>query len=233
MPHPDDVEISAGGTLALQASMGYKCGIIDLTRGDLGTRGTPEIRDSEAQNAAREMAVEVRENLAFRDGFFVNDEEHQLEVIKMIRKYRPEVILANAPTDRHPDHGKGGALVKTASFLSGLQKIHTELNGEQQMPYRPSLVLHYIQFQNLLPDVILDIKGFIEHKMRAIKAYKSQFYDPESNEPETVISGKNFLDSIEYRARDMGRLIGCDYGEGFIKAQDLGIKDIMHLSSTR
>lgn len=231
--HPDDVEISAGGTLAHQQSLGYKCGIVDLTRGDLGTRGTPEIRDQEAQNAAEELNVVVRENLGFRDGFFRNDEEHQLAVVKMIRKYRPEIILANAPTDRHPDHGKGGELVKIASFLAGLHKVETELDGKPQEAYRPRLVLHYIQFQNLVPDIILDIGSFIKAKMAAIKAYRSQFYDPNSSEPETVISGKNFLDSIEYRARDMGRLIGADYAEGFISAQDIGINDLMTLSSTR
>lgn len=231
--HPDDVEISAGGTLALQQSLGYKCGIVDLTRGDLGTRGTPEIRDQEAQNAAKELKVAVRENLGFRDGFFRNDEEHQLKLISIIRKYRPEIILANAPVDRHPDHGKGGELVKTASFLAGLHKVQTELEGKQQEAYRPRLVLHYIQFQNLVPAIILDIGNFIEAKMAAIKAYRSQFYDPTSSEPETVISGKNFLDSIEYRARDMGRLIGADYAEGFVSAQDLGINDLMTLTSTR
>jgi bacillithiol biosynthesis deacetylase BshB1 len=231
--HPDDVEISAGGTLALQQSLGYKCGIVDLTRGDLGTRGTPDIRDQEAQDAAAVLKVEVRENLAFRDGFFLNDEEHQLAVIRMIRKYRPEIILANAPVDRHPDHGKGGELVKTASFLAGLHKIESTIDGEIQQAYRPRLVLHYIQFQNLVPDVILDIGDFIEAKMAAIRAYRSQFYDPDSSEPETVISGKNFLDSIEYRARDMGRLIGTNYAEGFLSAQDLGISDLMSLTSTR
>lgn len=231
--HPDDVEISAGGTLAHQNSLGYKCGIVDLTRGDLGTRGTPEIRDQEAADAAAELKVEVRENLGFRDGFFVNDEDHQLAVIRMIRKYKPEIILANAPVDRHPDHGKGGELVKVASFLAGLQRIETELDGEIQQPHRPRLVLHYIQFQNIIPDIVLDIGNHIQSKMNAIKAYRSQFYDPASKEPETVISGKNFLDSIEYRARDMGRLIGTDYAEGFVSSQDLGITDLMHLTSTR
>lgn len=231
--HPDDVEISAGGTLALQSSLGYKCGIVDLTRGDLGTRGTVALREEEASNAAVELQVAVRENLGFRDGFFSNDEEHQLAVIKMIRKYRPEIVLANAPTDRHPDHGRGGELVRTASFLAGLQKIASECDGVPQIAYRPQLVLHYIQFQNLTPDVILNIDGFIEHKMKAIRAYKSQFYDPDSEEPKTVISGKNFLESIEYRAKDMGRLIGCDYAEAFISAQDIGISDLMVLSSTR
>ena len=231
--HPDDVEISAGGTLALQQSLGYQCGIVDLTRGDLGTRGTPEIRDREAQAAAVELKVAVRENLGFRDGFFRNDEEHQLAVMRSLRKYRPEIVLANAPRDRHPDHGKAAELVRTASFMAGLSKVETSLDGEIQQAYRPRLVLHYVQFQNLQPDIIIDIGDFIEAKMAAIKAYRSQFYDPNSSEPETVISGKNFLDSIEYRARDMGRLIGCDFGEGFISAQDVGVKDLMSLHSTR
>ena len=231
--HPDDVEISAGGTLAYQSQLGYSCGIVDLTRGDLGTRGTPEIRDQEADEAAKILGVKVRENLGFRDGFFRNDEQHQLEVIRMIRKYQPEIVLANAPVDRHPDHGKGGELVKTASFLAGLRKIETEEAGNIQEAYRPRLVLHYIQFQNLKPDVILDIGTNINVKMDAIKAYRSQFYDPNSKEPKTVISSKNFLESIEYRSRDMGRLIGVEYAEGFISAQDLGVSDLMQLHSVR
>ena len=231
--HPDDVEISIGGTMALQASLGYACGIVDLTRGDLGTRGTPEIRESEANAAAQILNVKVRENLGFRDGFFMNDEKHQLEVIKMIRKYRPEIVLANAPIDRHPDHGKGGELVKVASFLAGLRKIETELDGEKQEAYRPALVLHYIQFQNLTPDFILDIGEHIETKMKAIEAYRSQFYDPNSKEPATVISSKNFTDSIRYRSQDMGRLIGVEHGEGFVSAQNIGVKDLMQLSGVR
>lgn len=231
--HPDDVEISAGGTLALQASKGNLCGIVDLTRGDLGTRGTPQIRDAEANAAAEILNVKVRENLGFRDGFFKNDEEHQLEVIKMIRKYRPEIVLANAPTDRHPDHGKGGELVKVASFLAGLRKIETELDGKAQEAYRPRLVLHYIQFQNITPEIILDIGKYIELKMKAIEAYRSQFYDPNSKEPATVVSSKNFTDSIRYRSQDMGRLIGADHGEGFVSAQNLGIQDLMQLTSVR
>ena len=231
--HPDDVEISAGGTLALQSSKGNLCGIVDLTRGDLGTRGTPEIRDAEANAAAEILNVKVRENLGFRDGFFKNDEEHQLEVIKMIRKYRPEIVLANAPTDRHPDHGKGGELVKVASFLAGLRKIETELDGKAQEAYRPRLVLHYIQFQNITPEIILDIGEYIEVKMKAIEAYRSQFYDPNSKEPATVVSSKNFTDSIRYRSQDMGRLIGAEHGEGFVSAQNLGIQDLMQLTSVR
>lgn len=231
--HPDDVEISAGGTLAKQTALGYACGIVDLTRGDLGTRGTPEIRDAEAADAGRILRVKVRENLGFKDGFFTDDAAHRLEVVKMIRKYRPEIILANAPTDRHPDHGKGGELVKVAAFWAGLRKIETEYDGKMQEPYRPRLVLHYIQFQNLAPDIIVNIGEHIEDKMNAIAAYRSQFYDPNSKEPATVISSKNFTDSIRYRSQDMGRVIGAEHGEGFVTAQDIGINDIMHLTSVR
>lgn len=231
--HPDDVELSCSGTLAKQSSLGYKCGVVDLTQGELGTRGTAEIRLEEAQAAGKIMGLAIRENLGFRDGFFKNDIEHQLEVIRMIRKYRPEIIIANAPTDRHPDHGRGSFLVKEASFLAGLRKIETMDDGLVQEPYRPSLLLYYIQFQSLTPDFIMDIGEHIDTKVASIKAYKSQFYDPNSDEPQTVISSKNFMESVHYRAQDMGRLIGVEYGEGFIKAQDLGLSDLMHLSGVR
>ncbi|PTM03288.1 MAG: bacillithiol biosynthesis deacetylase BshB1 [Bacteroidetes bacterium] len=231
--HPDDVELSCSGTLAKQSSLGYKCGVVDLTQGELGTRGTAEIRLEEAQAAGKIMGLAIRENLGFKDGFFKNDIEHQFEVIRMIRKYRPEIIIANAPTDRHPDHGRGSFLVKEASFLAGLRKIETLDDGLVQEPYRPSLLLYYIQFQSLTPDFIMDIGEHIHTKVASIKAYKSQFYDPNSNEPQTVISSKNFMESVHYRAQDMGRLIGVEYGEGFIKAQDLGLSDLMHLSGVR
>tara|TARA_R110002050_G_scaffold235241_5_gene371144 strand:+ start:2793 stop:3518 length:726 start_codon:yes stop_codon:yes gene_type:complete len=231
--HPDDVELSCSGTLAKQSSLGYKCGVVDLTQGELGTRGSAEIRLEEAQAAGKIMGLAVRENLGFKDGFFKNDIEHQLEVVRMIRKYRPEIIIANAPTDRHPDHGRGSFLVKEASFLAGLRKIETMDEGLVQESYRPSLLLYYIQFQSLTPDFIMDIGEHIHTKVASIKAYKSQFYDPESKEPQTVISSKNFMDSVYYRAQDMGRLIGVEYGEGFIKSQDLGLSDLMHLSGVR
>lgn len=231
--HPDDVEISAGGTLAYQSSLGHSCGIIDLTKGDLGTRGTPEIRMKEAADAGEILGVKTRENLGFKDGFFLNDSDHQMEIIKMIRKYQPEILISNAPTDRHPDHGKGSELVKIASFLSGLRRIETKLNGEIQQPYRPRLILQYIQFQNLSPQIILNIGDKMDVKMKSIMAYKSQFYDPNSNEPKTVISSENFMESLRYRSRDMGRLIGVDYAEGFLSPQDIGTDDIMNLYSVR
>jgi bacillithiol biosynthesis deacetylase BshB1 len=231
--HPDDVELSCSGTLAKQTALGYKCGVVDLTQGELGTRGTPEIRLKEAQAAGEIMGLSARENLGFKDGYFKNDAKHQLEVIRMIRKYRPEIVIANAPTDRHPDHGRGSFLVKEAAFLSGLRKIVSIDDGKEQEPYRPSLLLYYIQFQNLSPDFIVDIGEHINTKVAAIKAYKSQFYDPSSKEPKTVISSKNFMDSVTYRAQDLGRLIGAEYGEGFLKSQDLGLSNLMHLSGVR
>jgi bacillithiol biosynthesis deacetylase BshB1 len=231
--HPDDVELSCSGTLAKQTALGYKCGVVDLTQGELGTRGTPELRLKEAQAAGEIMGLSARENLGFKDGYFTNDASHQLEVIRMIRKYRPEIVIANAPTDRHPDHGRGSFLVKEAAFLSGLKKIVSIEDGQEQEPYRPSLLLYYIQFQSLSPDFIVDIGEHIHTKVAAIKAYESQFYDPSSNEPKTVISSKNFMDSVTYRAQDLGRLIGAEYGEGFIKAQDLGLSNLMHLSGVR
>lgn len=231
--HPDDVELSCSGTLAKQNALGYACGVIDLTQGELGTRGTAEIRLQEAADAAKVMGLKVRENLGFRDGFFTNDEDHRLKIIEQIRRFRPEIVIANAPTDRHPDHGRGSFLVKEASFLSGLKMIKTRWEGEEQEPWRPQLVLYYIQFQSLKPDFIIDIGEHIHTKVKSIEAYRSQFYDPNSKEPSTVISSKNFMDSVTYRARDMGRLIGVEYGEGFIAAQDLGLEDLMQLKGVR
>lgn len=213
--HPDDVELGCGGTLAKEISLGKKVGIIDLTRGELGTRGSAEIRDSESARASEILGVSIRENLKFRDGFFLNDEKHQLEAIKMIRKYRPEIVLCNAVDDRHIDHQKGSSLVSDACFLSGLRMIETELNGEKQEAHRPKVVYHYIQWKNIEPDFVVDISGFMEKKLAAVFAYDSQFFDEKSNEPVTPIATKNFQESIEYRAKDLGRLIGVEYAEGY------------------
>lgn len=231
--HPDDVELSCAGTLAKQVALGSKCGVVDLTQGELGTRGTAEIRLEEAQAAAKVMGLSARENLGFRDGFFSNDEQHKLEVVKMIRKYRPEIVIANAPSDRHPDHGRASFLLKEASWLAGLRQVKTSLEGEEQEAWRPQMLLYYIQFQNLQPDFIVDIGDYIHTKIESIKAYASQFYDPNSSEPKTVISSKNFLESVTYRAQDLGRLIGAEYGEGFIKAQDLGLDNLNSLKGVR
>ncbi|MEM6722184.1 MAG: bacillithiol biosynthesis deacetylase BshB1 [Bacteroidota bacterium] len=213
--HPDDVELGCGATIAKEISRGKTVGILDLTRGELGTRGSADLRDKEAANAAKILGVSVRENLAFADGFFQNDTTHQLEIIKIIRKYQPEIVLCNAINDRHIDHGKGSKLVSDACFLSGLLKIETELNGKSQEKWRPKHVYHYIQWKNLEPDFVVDVSGFIDKKHEAVMAYSSQFYDPNSEEAETPITSKNFIDSINYRARDLGRLIGVDHAEGF------------------
>ncbi len=213
--HPDDVELGCAATIAKEISLRKKVGIIDLTRGELGTRGSAEIRDKEAKTAAKILGVVVRENLAFADGFFVNDKPHQLEVIKMIRKYQPDIVLCNAIDDRHIDHGKGSSLVSDACFLSGLRKIETWVSGKPQEAWRPKHVYHYIQWNNLKPDFVIDVSNFINIKMEAVKAYSSQLYDPNSKEPVSPITSKNFLESIAYRAKDLGRLIGVEHAEGF------------------
>ena len=213
--HPDDVELGCSGTIAKEISLGKKVGILDLTRGELGTRGSAEIRDKEAANAANILGVAVRENLAFADGFFVNDKEHQLEIIKIIRKYKPKIVLCNAFDDRHIDHPKGSKLVSDACFLSGLVKIETQFNGKVQEAWRPKNVYHYIQWKNSVPDFVVDISGFLDIKLASVKAYSSQFYDPNSKEPSSPITSKNFLDSIVYRAQDLGRLVGVEYAEGY------------------
>jgi N-acetylglucosamine malate deacetylase 1 len=227
--HPDDVELGCAGTILKEVALGKKVGIVDLTRGELGTRGSAEIRDQEAAAAAVILGVSVRENLAFRDGFFVNDEAHQLEIIKMIRKYQPEIVLCNAVDDRHIDHPKGSQLVSDACFLSGLMRISTSLDGEEQKAWRPKVVYHYMQWKNLVPDFVVDITGYVEQKTAAILAYSSQFYDPNSKEPESPISSKNFLESLNYRSRDLGRLTGLEHAEGFTVERYLAVNSLSDL----
>jgi len=224
--HPDDVELGCAGTILKEISLGKKVGVVDLTRGELGTRGSAEIRDQEADAAGEILGLSVRENLSFRDGFFVNDEKHQLEIIKMIRKYQPEIVLCNAIDDRHIDHEKGSKLVSDACFLSGLRKIETSIDGIAQTAWRPKVVYHYIQWKNIEPDFVVDITGFTEKKIEAILAYRSQFYDANSNEPESPITSKNFLESLNYRAQDLGRLIGTEYGEGFTAERYLAVNSL-------
>ncbi|MGA1226279.1 MAG: bacillithiol biosynthesis deacetylase BshB1 [Tamlana sp.] len=214
--HPDDVELGCAGTLAKEIANGKKVGIIDLTQGELGTRGTIETRFDEANKAAKILGASIRENMQFADGFFVNDKIHQLEIIKKIRKYQPEIVICNAIEDRHIDHRKGSKLVSDACFLSGLMKIETNDDDDKmQKPWRPKQVYHYIQWKNLEPDFVVDITGFMDKKMDSVLAYKTQFYNENSKEPETPISSKNFTDSVKYRARDLGRLVGVEYAEGF------------------
>lgn len=224
--HPDDVELGCGATIAKEITLGKKVGIVDLTRGELGTRGSANLRDIEAKNAAEILGVSIRENLSFADGFFMNDKKHQLEVIKMIRKYKPEIVLCNAIDDRHIDHPKGSKLVSDACFLSGLLKIETKVEGKLQEKWRPKLIYHYIQWKNIEPDFVVDVTGFIDKKQKAVMAYTSQFFDPESSEPETPITSKNFIDSIHYRARDYGRLINVDFAEGFTSERYLAVKNL-------
>ena len=224
--HPDDVELGAAATIAKEVSLGKKVGIVDLTQGELGTRGSKELRKVEAAKAVKVLGVTFRENLKFADGFFVNDKNHQLEVIKLIRKYKPDIVLCNAVDDRHLDHGKGSKLVSDACFLSGLEKIETKLDGILQNKWRPKLVYHYLQWKNSEPDFVVDVSGFMDVKMDAVLAYSSQFYDSNSKETETPISSKNFTDSIRYRARDLGRLIGVDYAEGFTVERFIAITSL-------
>lgn len=224
--HPDDVELGCGGVLALEASKNKKTGIIDLTRGELGTRGTVAKREKESAHAAEILGVSVRENLNFEDGFFQNDKKNQLQVINIIRKYQPEIVITTATNDRHPDHGRACSLVTDSCFLSGLQKIEPDI----QKPWRPKAIYHYIQFRiETKPDFIVDISDFFEIKMKAIHAHKSQFYNPASKEPKTMISDKGFLELIRARAREYGQQIGVRYGEGFNASRFIGVKDISSL----
>ena len=217
--HPDDVELGCSGTIAKEIANNKKVGILDLTKGELGTRGSAEIREKEAKDAAKILNVAFRENLNFKDGFFKNDEKHQLKLIQVIRKYKPDIILCNAIDDRHIDHPRGAKLVIDSCFLSGLKKIVTEYNNKEQEPWRPLNIYHYIQWKNLKPDFVVDISNFFEIKIKAVKSFKSQFYNENEPVQNTPISTKNFLDSIEYRARDLGRLTNVDYAEGFISAR--------------
>ena len=227
--HPDDVELSCGGTIAKEVSVGKKVGIVDLTRGELGTRGSADLRAKEARQAASMLGVSVRENLGLRDGFFKNDEPHQLDIIKILRKYRPNVVLCNAQTDRHIDHGRAASLVHDACFLSGLRKIETFIDDRPQKLWRPSQLYHYIQWNNTPCDFVVDISDFIDKKMAAILSYGSQFYDEKSKEPDTPISSQQFLDSIQNRAADLGRIIGVGYAEGFTTQRQLAVAQISDL----
>jgi N-acetylglucosamine malate deacetylase 1 len=229
--HPDDTELACSGILHSHIQMGYNAGVIDLTQGELGSRGTIETRYAEATKASKLLGLSVRENLQLPDGFFENNKENQLKIIHAIRKYQPEIILMNAPKDRHPDHGKGAQLVKDAAFLSGLIKIETISDtGEAQHPWRPKKAFHYIQDMYLEPDVIIDISESWEAKIKAIKCFETQFFTTtNANEPETYISKNGFLDSIEARAKEFGKRIGVKYGEGLIvSGQNLGLKDLFY-----
>jgi bacillithiol biosynthesis deacetylase BshB1 len=224
--HPDDVELGCGGSICSAVSQGFKVGIIDLTNGELGTRGTTEIRKKESNKAAEILGVSFRKNLGFKDGFFLNDKEHQLKVVELLREHRPSVVFCNAIKDRHIDHPKGSKLVSDASFLSGLSKIKTNYkNTENQLPWTPKHVYHYIQWFDIEPDLLIDISGFQEKKMNAIMAYTSQFYNPKSKEPYTPISSKNFLEGIKQRDLNFGRISGLEAAEGFTVERPPVFKD--------
>ncbi|MES2139970.1 MAG: bacillithiol biosynthesis deacetylase BshB1 [Bacteroidota bacterium] len=228
--HPDDVELSCSGTILKHIALGKKCGIVDLTSGELGTRGSGELRLVEAANAAKILGVSVRDNLGMADGFFKNDKEHQLEIIKKIREYQPEIIICNAISDRHPDHGRASELVSEACFYSGLIRIETQLNSVDQKAWRPKAVYHYIQDRQLKPDFVVDITAFVEKKMEAIQAFKSQFYNPDSTEPESPISMKNFFDVVKGKMSVLGRDAGFEYAEGFTVERTIGVENLFELT---
>jgi len=228
--HPDDVELSCSGTLLKQKALGNTIGIIDLTKGELGSRGTQEKRAKEARKSSEILGLDVRENLGLPDGFFEENEETLKLIIRVIRKYKPSIILANAPSDRHPDHGRASQIMRRACFLSGLVKIKTEINGNEQVPHRPENIYFYIQDRNIGPDFVVDITGYFDKKMECILAFDSQFYSENSEEPRTPISGKEFLKFIESRSREFGRYIHTEFGEGFITEKGcLGVNDLKHL----
>lgn len=227
--HPDDAELSCSGTIIKYLKAGKKVGIVDLTAGEMGTRGTAATRKIEAENANQIMGISVRENLNLPDCFFENNKDNQLKIIQMIRKYQPQIVLANAITDRHPDHGRAAQLVEHASFQSGLLKIETLENGKSQAPHRPQAVYHYIQDTYIQPDFIIDITAEIDLKKAAILAYQTQFFDPNSTEPQTYISSPDFIETVLARNREFGKIVGGVFGEGFTSKKIIGVKDIFSL----
>ncbi|WP_374164601.1 bacillithiol biosynthesis deacetylase BshB1 [Arcticibacter sp. MXS-1] len=228
--HPDDAELGCSGTLLKLKAEGKRTGIIDLTRGELGTRGTAETRDAEAQDAAKVLQLDVRENLCMRDGFFLNNEEHQLRIIEKIRQYQPEIVISNAIDDRHPDHGRAASLVNDAVFLSGLRKISTELSGQKQEAWRPRLLFHFVQSSYIKPDILIDITPYWEGKLASIAAYKTQFYNPElQDEHQTFISTPDFARFVEARARELGKNIDAAYAEAFTCKKLLAVDSLFDL----
>jgi bacillithiol biosynthesis deacetylase BshB1 len=227
--HPDDVEISCSGTLIKHIEAGHKVGIVDLTRGELGTRGTAQIRAKEAAAATAMMGISIRENLGLEDGFFEVSSENKLKIVQQIRRFKPTIVMANAITDRHPDHGRASKLVSDACFLAGLIKVKTTYDGIEQEAWRPKVVYHYIQDRYMKPDFIVDITTVMEKRMNALMAYSSQFYDPNSNEPVTAISTTQFLDNLRGRAIDFGRIIGTEYGEGFVAERVIGVQSLFDI----
>jgi len=227
--HPDDVELAASGTIMKHIDLGYRVVVVDLTEGSLGSRGSVETRYKEAKEASKIIGIDDRVNLKMRDGFFEITESNKIKVIEQIRRFRPKIVLANALNDRHPDHGRAAKLVSEACFYSGLVKVETKWEGSLQEAHRPNAVYHYIQDYYQKPDFVVDVSEYSARKEKAILAYSSQFYDPNSKEPETPISGKDFLKFVEARMIDMGRQIGANYGEGFNVNRYLGVNDLFDL----
>jgi bacillithiol biosynthesis deacetylase BshB1 len=228
--HPDDAELGCAGTLLKHIALGKKVGIVDLTRGELGTRGSAEIRDKEAAASSKILGLAVRENLGLPDGFFENSKEHQLKVIGAIRKYQPKILITNAYYDRHPDHGRANELVETSAFLSGLRKIETYLGGQLQDAWRPELVLHFIQDEYIKPDILIDVTEHWDKKVESINAFGSQFFNPNwENEPQTYISSPEFIQVTEARAREFGKVINVKYAEGFTCRKILGVDNLFNL----
>jgi bacillithiol biosynthesis deacetylase BshB1 len=227
--HPDDAELCCGGTILKQISLGYSVGILDLTRGELGTRGSAVIREEESKKASKLLGIEVRANLELADGFFVNDAISQLKLINYLRRFQPKIVLGNAIYDRHPDHGRASKLISEACFYSGLRKIETYWDSGPQEPWRPSSVFHYIQDRYIKPDFVVNISDFMEQKLTVLKAFSSQFYDPNSSEPISYISTPDFMESMVARARELGKPIGAKYGEGFTCNRLLGIENLFHI----
>ncbi len=227
--HPDDAELSCAGTIISLIKKGKKVGVVDFTKGEMGTRGTPEVRLKESAEASKVMGIQIRQNLGFKDAYFTNDQAHQLEVVKSIRFFQPEVVLTNAPSDRHPDHGRAAEVVKQACFMAGLAKLVTKHKAKNLAPHRPRALYHFIQNNYIEPDFVVDVSDYWAKKLKAIKCFKSQFYNPESTETETFISSPEFLEFIQARSKVMGHKIGVKHGEGFIAAQKIGVDDLFLL----
>ena len=227
--HPDDVELSAAGTIAKHIHLGKTVALIDLTQGELGSRGTIETRYNEAKKASEILGISYRNNLKMEDGFFTHSKENLLKIIEQIRLFQPEIVLANAIEDRHPDHARACKLVSEACFLSGLLKIKTQINNIEQLPWRPKMIFHYIQDHYIKPDFVVDVSDYVHLKFDAIKAYKTQFYDPNSNEPQTPISGEEFFDFLKGRMSEFGRTIGVKYAEGYTVERLIGVNNLFDL----
>ena len=228
--HPDDAELGCSGTILKEVALGKKVGIVDLTRGELGTRGSAEIRDKEAAESGKILGLAVRDNLSLPDGFFENSKPHQLRVIEAIRRFRPDIVITNAYHDRHPDHGRASNLVEDSVFLSGLRKIETFYNGELQQEWRPALVLHFIQDNYIKPDILIDVTDYWDQKLKSIYAFGSQFHNPDwKDEPQTYISSPDFIQVIDARAREFGKSIGVKYAEGFLSRKILGVNSLFDL----